>query len=663
MRLIAFVVLIFIFISAPAQTLKNLGPDEVHYISDVYVADSSRILLSATGGLYESFDQGDTWQRPSNFHSSVNPKGKFARNNRTGDLYMYDWDHIYLSRDNGKTWVNKNLIVDEIQTVAIDGDSLFIGRYTGLSLLVANNLSRTPSKIETFSNKQITSLAVKGNLIVVGTKAHGLYISSDHGNTWTSKNVGLPNDYVTSIVLKENVVVIGMFSSGIFLTRDKGETWLEKNEGLATHNVIDLEVDGGNFFALTNGSQNVYTSTLDTAAWVLKGGFFDYQFVPTAMAVHHDLMIVGAWNAVYRWDNTTRVWQEAMKGITDAFEFKSLQVSSDGTIWAIASSTGIYRKKRSDSIFHPLVRDISFANSTLKHDTLPVAHAFRIRMYHVITETWGREIPMNVHVSPVDELIQITSGFFVNGWMNGIFRSSSAEVWPAFNKGLPGLGIHDFKSFDNMLYAGTREGLFKSDGKTSWKKMNVAESDPGVRLIALYDSVFVVSGTDLNTYISRNNGVTWQRISALDNIAVHAIHYQHGVLYASAFSKLFVSTDKGVNWSVQPLGNIIVDAMVVLADTLYLGTRGNGILQLPKAQSQVIEFMVHKKTFGEEPFRLQATASSGLPVSFMLSNPDVITISEGMATIIGTGVVTIKAVQSGNLFYKPTSIERVLVVK
>ena len=58
------------------------------------------------------------------------------------------------------------------------------------------------------------------------------------------------------------------------------------------------------------------------------------------------------------------------------------------------------------------------------------------------------------------------------------------------------------------------------------------------------------------------------------------------------------------------------------------------------------------RAFGEPPFSVSATTSSGLPVSFaILSGPA--TISGSNVTVTGTGTVTVRASQSGNASYNP----------
>ncbi|UOQ69176.1 CARDB domain-containing protein [Hymenobacter volaticus] len=63
------------------------------------------------------------------------------------------------------------------------------------------------------------------------------------------------------------------------------------------------------------------------------------------------------------------------------------------------------------------------------------------------------------------------------------------------------------------------------------------------------------------------------------------------------------------------------------------------------------------KTYGDAPFTLVATASSGLPVSFSVSSvpSGVASLSGDTITILGAGEVTVTALQAGNSTYNPAS--------
>ncbi|MBO9563924.1 MAG: hypothetical protein J7621_14170 [Niastella sp.] len=77
----------------------------------------------------------------------------------------------------------------------------------------------------------------------------------------------------------------------------------------------------------------------------------------------------------------------------------------------------------------------------------------------------------------------------------------------------------------------------------------------------------------------------------------------------------------------------------------------------PVKQEQTITFpLISNKAYGDLPFVLKATASSGLPVTLTVeSGPALISNDTHILTITGTGTVTIKASQTGNDTYKPAT--------
>ncbi len=72
---------------------------------------------------------------------------------------------------------------------------------------------------------------------------------------------------------------------------------------------------------------------------------------------------------------------------------------------------------------------------------------------------------------------------------------------------------------------------------------------------------------------------------------------------------------------------------------------------------------IQLKTYGDEPFQLLATATSGLPINYSSSNTQVATIDGSLVTIIGVGSTTITARQSGNDMYEAAEeVDQELVV-
>jgi hypothetical protein len=79
--------------------------------------------------------------------------------------------------------------------------------------------------------------------------------------------------------------------------------------------------------------------------------------------------------------------------------------------------------------------------------------------------------------------------------------------------------------------------------------------------------------------------------------------------------------------------------------------------------SQTIAFdALPAKTYGDAPFQLSATASSGLPVKFSNSNNSVATVSGSQVTIVGAGTSTISAYQAGDFINNEATTTQTLTV-
>ncbi|WP_171805052.1 MBG domain-containing protein [Paludibacter propionicigenes] len=115
-----------------------------------------------------------------------------------------------------------------------------------------------------------------------------------------------------------------------------------------------------------------------------------------------------------------------------------------------------------------------------------------------------------------------------------------------------------------------------------------------------------------------------------------------------------VATNVGTNYTIIPSG---------LTSTNYDIDYVNGTLDIT-SKAQTITFdLLPTKTYNDPNFNLTATASSGLPVSYVSSNTSVATISGNTVTIVSAGSTDITASQSGNSNYTAaTDVVRTLTV-
>lgn len=108
---------------------------------------------------------------------------------------------------------------------------------------------------------------------------------------------------------------------------------------------------------------------------------------------------------------------------------------------------------------------------------------------------------------------------------------------------------------------------------------------------------------------------------------------------------VFITYNGGGNRPVD-VGSYTVSAFV--NDSNYLGSATDSTLVINKSSQTITFGSLAAVSYGDAPLTLGATASSGLTVSYVSSDPTVATVSGSAVTILKAGQTVITASQSGN---------------
>jgi parallel beta-helix repeat protein len=109
-------------------------------------------------------------------------------------------------------------------------------------------------------------------------------------------------------------------------------------------------------------------------------------------------------------------------------------------------------------------------------------------------------------------------------------------------------------------------------------------------------------------------------------------------------------TISGSTVTVTGVGSAIIEASQAGNSIYNAATPVQRSFTIGKAGQSITFPAIPNKTYGDAPFALNATASSGLPVSYrVVSGPAI--VSGNIVTLTGSGTVTIEASQAGNAFY------------
>src|SRR5438132_1690955 len=118
----------------------------------------------------------------------------------------------------------------------IDGllTGLLVGTVKGVHRLertdVAEAWRAVGSSLDDF---QISALVIEpqAGLVFAGTAGHGLYASTDGGQTWEPRTNGLDNQHVFAMALDERgshpVLYAGMLPPALYRSHDLGRWWVE----------------------------------------------------------------------------------------------------------------------------------------------------------------------------------------------------------------------------------------------------------------------------------------------------------------------------------------------------------------------------------------------------------------------------------------------------
>ena len=194
-------------------------------------------------------------------------------------------------------------------------------------------------------------------------------------------------------------------------------------------------------------------------------------------------------------------------------------------------------------------------------------------------------------------------------------------------------------------------------------------------------NLYVVGGLDNTStaqpdvYVYTPQSDTWSTLSSTlsagrSNIGVVAFDgliYAAGGSTSSPSNALEVLDTDDVTWSSDTAAVATVDmnaglatgvtagtANITAASTVYSPVSGSTLLAVNK-QNQTINFgLLANQTYGNAPFSVSATATSGLPVSFASTTTSVCTTSGtygSTVTMLATGTCSITASQAGNSSY------------
>jgi hypothetical protein len=258
----------------------------------------------------------------------------------------------------------------------------------------------------------------------------------------------------------------------------------------------------------------------------------------------------------------------------------------------------------------------------------------------------NNEFKLNViHIQETRSGSTVTTPGYLQIYVNGRLHGSIRDTW--VTRARPGRIAQGDNYFKYGVYGdvgvGDAQGIFKE--ARYFQSGSVPGSTPQTIQFNPPASVSLGGGdVTLPATSSSNLGVVFRS----DNLAVAMI--VGGKLRPLATGTVKIWASQGGNSTYQPAPVVVREITVAPGG--------------PVQQAQTITFpAISNKLTTDAPFVLNATASSGLAVSYASNNTAVATVSGNTVTIVGAGSVNITASQAGNASYLPaTPVTRTFTV-
>ncbi|OGU42619.1 MAG: hypothetical protein A2X61_00620 [Ignavibacteria bacterium GWB2_35_12] len=231
---------------------------------DVAIEDTNIIIVDDYHNFFHSTNLGKNWSLVNNGIKDYVYNLELHNN----ILYISTVKGFNKSTDFGHTMIksDKGLVDSSLGYFSIDDDKILISANSKLFLSMDNAQSWT--FLKDFSDTTISSLAIDGNHIYIGTEYYGLYISTDYGQSWTDLRRMYNFGIIYTLAAKGSDVFIGSYAVGVHYSSDYGQSWKEVNSGIWDffYNdacIYDIAISDDNYAYTSPHSNGVYRLNID----------------------------------------------------------------------------------------------------------------------------------------------------------------------------------------------------------------------------------------------------------------------------------------------------------------------------------------------------------------------------------------------------------------
>lgn len=399
------------------------------------------------------------------------------------------------------------------------------------------------------------SFLAKGNSLFVGNATGIVYKSDNNGIDWYKSSAGLHTGFTTycnnsypiyCLETDGKNIYAGSSCYGIFKSEDNGDSWKDSNNGIVLRNFVhDIAVSKSMLFI--SSSRGLYSSIDQGGTWQLVKEDVLYNF--NYLDVLDSILIVCGNPSINLSKNYGLEWFSINNRLLDTI--LNLQgntsICSDLNSFYITGPSTIFKVQMVDTSFTILNYGLnkSYSNCILKNENrfIVSTKGGGVNASYDNGSTWNTysNSLIGVNVNALSEVNNIVYA----GTNNGLYASDdSCKNW---NLLLSINNINCLDSFQKNLFIGTNEGIVKYDTENfTAEAMNYGLADFNVNTIVAIDSILYL-GTNKGIYYLNSSIDTWHLIDETKNYAVYSITNHKCDIYFSSVDSIFMLYCSGLN--------------------------------------------------------------------------------------------------------------------
>ena len=529
-----YFVAIAIFISSYTQLFSQdfwyplPGPYGGNILSIAETSSGTLFVGTEGGGVFRSFDNGDSWEPANNGIPSGAGTTAFKVysifTHTNGDIFIGTSKEarIYRSNDGGDNWTqvynsSNSTVITTCFTSTANG-SILAG--TEVSILKSTDNGDTWNT--TLSSQTIRQMLMVNNGNIIASTSTGIFKSVDDGNTWNVSNNGLTNTNV--VALNKNtlgVLFCSTINNKVFKSTDNGDSWIELSIIPASAIYCISSNSSNELYAGT--FSGLYKSTDDGNTWTEDS--LDNQLIRTLHFDNFDQLFVGTDNfGIYRYLLTNPFYEQINNGLKNTF-INTMTFNLNGDLFCATNSNKFYKTSNLGTTWIDLSDEVSVGMSPRKIVSL-------LTLPNGVMIAGTRLSGIFRSTNDGDNWVQILNGFttydiysLALDKQSNILAGSTGKLYKSTNQGLSWTSIDNnqinhtiydmaVNSLGHIFAATYGGGVFRStDAGGSWTQINNGLLYNYAYAIAINDSDDIfVTGEMAGIYKSTNNGDSWTSV-------------------------------------------------------------------------------------------------------------------------------------------------------